>query len=53
MSISELKKEKNVSGQTRLILKRTFGELDILEVYTDYVAHIIKEKQFTEKEEKK
>lgn len=53
VSMSEQIKEKSFSGRTKVIVSRTFGDQNVLEVYTDYVAHKIKEKQRIEKEEQR
>ena len=51
--MTEQNKEKKFSGQTKIIVKRTFGDQDALEVYTDYVAQKIKESLQTSREEAK
>ncbi|NLZ37747.1 MAG: hypothetical protein GX897_09805 [Clostridiales bacterium] len=51
--MSEQIKEKSFSGRTKVIVSRTFGDQNVLEVYTDYVAHKIKEKQRIKKEEQR
>lgn len=43
--MTEHNKEKRFSGQTKIIVKRTFGDQDALDVYTDYVAQKIKDQQ--------
>lgn len=51
--MTEQNSEKRFSGQTKIIVKRTFGDQDALEVYTDYVAQKIKESLQTAREESK
>ena len=43
--MTEQNNEKRFSGQTKIIVKRTFGDQDAFDVYTDYVAQKIKEQQ--------
>ena len=36
--------KKNASGKTKIIVERTFGEGDLLELYAEYVAGKIRQR---------
>ena len=36
--------KKNASGKTKIIIERTFGEGDLLELYAEYVAVKIRQR---------